>query len=97
LTPSPPKGADVLGWDKLNHGAAFAALAAAATLGFRHFLNHRLIIAAGLMAYGAGIEIAQMWVPSRSAEWGDLLADGLGVSLGLLVAGALLRQLNSRH
>lgn len=27
-----------------------------------------------------------MFIPTRSAEWADLLADGAGIALGLLLA-----------
>jgi len=32
-----------------------------------------------------------MSVPQRSGEWGDLLADGLGIACGGLLASAALR------
>jgi VanZ family protein len=85
LSPSPPRGAD-LGWDKLNHASAFAAMAFVATLGFRQHRLHRRYVALGLVAYGAAIEIAQLFVPGRSCEWGDLLADCVGIAVGMLLA-----------
>jgi VanZ family protein len=98
LTPTPPREADLFGWDKLNHASAFAAMAWAAVLGFREQRMHRRTIAIALVAYGAGIEIAQLWVPGRSCEWGDLLADSVGVAVGILLATALLRwQLHARQ
>ena len=98
LTPTPPREADLFGWDKLNHAAAFAAMAWAAVLGFREQRMARRTIALALVAYGAGIEIAQLWVPGRSCEWGDLLADSVGVAMGMLLATALLQwRLNARQ
>jgi VanZ family protein len=90
LSPSPPHGAS-LGWDKLSHAAAFAAMAFAADLGLRNLRWHRRYVALGLMVYGGAIEIAQMFVPGRSCEWGDLLADGIGIAVGMQLATVMLR------
>jgi len=38
-----------------------------------------------LRAYGALIEILQSFTTFRSADWHDLLADGLGLLLGWLI------------
>ena len=35
-----------------------------------------------VLIYGGGIEILQLYVPGRSCEWGDLLADTVGITLG---------------
>jgi len=43
-------------------------------------------IAMALLVYGALIEIGQAMVPYRTAEWGDLVADGCGIALGVLIA-----------
>ena len=91
LAPAPPEEAS-LGWDKLNHFAAFAALAVVAALGYA---RATLAVALGLLGYGALIELLQALTPSRSADWADLLADGLGIGIGLLIA-ALLTQLARR-
>ena len=42
----------------------------------------------GLLAYGGLIEILQSFTSDRMAEWADLLADGLG-----MVVGVALRRL----
>lgn len=91
LMPSPPQQAG-LGWDKLDHLAAFAALALCALLGWRGGRAARLAVLLVLMAYGAAIEVLQMLVPNRQAEWGDLLADALGIGLGALFALWWLRR-----
>lgn len=90
LTPSPSTGVD-LGWDKLNHASAFAALAFAACLGWPEMRYGRAPMLAALLAYGGAIEIIQLFVPGRSCEWGDLLADAVGISLGALLAAGVLR------
>ncbi|MGM9515965.1 VanZ family protein [Roseateles sp. DB2] len=79
LSPSPPKAAD-LGWDKLNHLSAFGLLMLLAGLAWPRRWRQAAL---GLMAYGGLIELLQTQVPGRSAEWADLLADALGLLLGL--------------
>lgn len=73
---SAPRG---LGWDKLNHAGAIAAVT------FLAFFARRPASRAGLEAFlygislGALIEILQgTMTKTRSAEWGDLLADLIG-------------------
>ncbi len=87
LTPAPPPSAD-LGWDKLNHIAAFAALAAAAFLGYGGAWRR---IAMALLGYGAMIEVLQSFTSARSSDAADLLADGLGIACGLVLAAAAVR------
>ncbi|RZA07387.1 MAG: VanZ family protein, partial [Proteobacteria bacterium] len=36
--------------------------------------------------YGGLIEVLQSLTPDRSAEWADLLADGIGLGVGWLLA-----------
>jgi len=81
LAPKPPAGVD-LGWDKLNHVAAFAVLGLLARAAWPRSGWARWALA--LLAYGALLELAQGQTPNRSAEWADLLADGAG----LLMAAA---------
>jgi VanZ family protein len=91
LVPAPPQQMD-LGWDKLNHVAAFAALGLCALLGWRSPRAARLSAMLALLAYGAAIELLQLQVPNRSAEWADLGADAIGIGLGALLALFWLRR-----
>jgi len=91
LMPAPPEQAG-LGWDKLNHLAAFGALALCAVLGWHHQRAAMLAVLGALLAYGGAIELLQSQVPNRQAEWGDLLADALGIAAGALLALAWLRR-----
>jgi len=79
-----PLGPDVpgTGWDKSNHLLGFALLA---LLGLAAFPSHARTILAGLLAYGALIEALQSLTGYRLAEWGDWIADALGVLLGWAV------------
>lgn len=67
------------GWDKSNHFLAFVVLG---WLGMRAFPGRTVAVLLGLLGYGGLIEVLQSLTPSRFAEWGDLLADGLGLLLG---------------
>lgn len=85
LMPAPPPQAD-LGWDNLNHAGAFAAMAVCAVFGWRDARTALAGVLLALLAFGAAIELLQLLVPTRSAEWGDLLADGAGIAAGALLA-----------
>ncbi len=90
FTPEPPPSAD-LGWDKLNHSSAFAAMAFAACFSFPRSLTRQCAGLACVLAYGGLIEIVQLYIPGRTGEWADLLADALGIGAGAAVALFILR------
>jgi VanZ family protein len=92
--PQPPAQM-TFGWDKLNHALAFAALALAAGLAHPHPPRLRLAAWAALLAYGALIEASQSLVPPRSAEWGDRLADAVGIGIGAAIATAVSNTANT--
>jgi VanZ family protein len=88
LTPEPPRLEGPLLWDKLDHVIAYFGLALLASLGWG--LRRSLIwVFAGVLAMGAGLEGLQALV-GRDAEWGDMLANGLGAAMGLAVAALYL-------
>lgn len=89
LTPNPPPQADT-GWDKANHGLAFFAMGMAAARAWPGAAAVRL--AAALLAYGLLIEIVQAFVPGRSADAADLVADAAGLALALAVSRLLRRR-----
>lgn len=84
------------GWDKTNHLLGFGVLA---VLGLRAWPRRALRVALGLMALGALIEGLQSLTTYRTAEWGDWLADALGLLLGaalLALATRVVRRLRRR-
>jgi len=87
LSPAPPAGIST-GWDKANHALAFATLAFCG-----HFAGARRLwlLFIALLAYGGAIELLQLYVPNRECNWHDLLADGIGILLGLTVSTAARR------
>ena len=83
-----PQLKGILGWDKLQHLAAFAILAVAAGLWVSPaFWKRRSILALLLVAitgsaYGAIDELHQHFVPGRLSSFWDWLADTLGAFFG---------------
>lgn len=71
--------------DKVGHLAAYAAL----MLWFAQIYSHvtrRLTLAGALVALGIALEFAQLFTATRTFEIADMLADGVGVAIGWLVA-----------
>lgn len=87
LAPRPPPALST-GWDKANHLLAFATLAVVAAMAYA---DAGWRIATGLLAYGGLIEVLQGFAPPRAADPADLVADGLGIAIGLLLAGGMRR------
>ena len=85
LSPAPPDGLDT-GWDKLNHASTFAVLTVVSIFAFARSQRNLWRLLVALLCYGAAIEVAQSFTPTRSAEWGDLLADLIGVAAGAMLA-----------
>ena len=77
--------------DKVEHALAFMVLSAAAV---QLFLRGKplAIIALGLLALGVAIELAQaLLTTSRMMEAGDIVADAIGVAVGVGSAWTPLR------
>jgi len=85
--------------DKLLHLVEYAAFAAVASWGLSHLMA---VAAAGRWAavigslYGATDEFHQWFVPHRSAEVADWVADTIGALLGALAAWLVLRRWRAR-
>ena len=84
LTPHPPKLAGPWIWDKLDHFTAYFGLMLLSSLAWG--LKRSLAgLCLALVALGGGLEIVQSLV-GRDGEWGDFIANDLGILLGLAVA-----------
>ena len=77
------------GWDKSNHLSAFFLLT---MLGLLAYPAKPRITMIALVAYGGMIEVLQSFTAYRFAEWGDLLADAIGVCLGGLLTATIQRR-----
>lgn len=76
------------GLDKWRHIAAYATLGISGTLAFtarRYFWP----LLAGLTAYGAVLELAQILVPYRTGSWPDFAANVAGVVIGVIAMRAI--------
>lgn len=69
-------------WDKAAHFIAFGLILWSVGVLFRRL--PRLWAAALVLASGAAVEVIQGFV-GRDADWGDLLADALGIAAALLI------------
>ena len=80
----------VSGLDKVGHFAMYAVLAlfAARASGPRPGAAFRLATIAGISALGAVDEWHQLWVPGRSTDPADWVADTIGACAGTLLAAA---------
>lgn len=85
LVPAPPK-VITTGWDKSNHALAFASLAFSSVWALWQRPRQWVWLALALVAYGIGIEIAQSFLPPREADAKDVLANSVGILIGLLLA-----------
>ncbi|MEJ2489699.1 MAG: VanZ family protein [Sulfurovaceae bacterium] len=72
-----------LGWDKLNHLAAFSVLYILFSLAFRQVSVVLKVVL--LIAYGLQIEIAQHFLPPREFSLLDVIADMLGILFGFFI------------
>lgn len=93
LAPAPPQFG-VENEDKLSHLAAYGL----ATLWFAQIytgLRQRIWLAVGVVALGIALEYAQRATGYRSFEIADMIADGLGVAIGWLLAPPRLPNLLS--
>ncbi len=71
--------------DKLVHTGAWCVIAFFATNAFV-LHRHARWLALGLLLWSLGIEFLQQYVPHRSFEWADLMANGIGVVAGVVLA-----------
>lgn len=73
-----------LGWDKLNHMAAFAVLYILVSLAFEDLsVVYRFLL---LFVFGLQIEIAQSFLPPREFSSLDVVADMVGIMFGFLIS-----------
>jgi VanZ family protein len=86
---NPPSPGPELVWDKFLHFTAYFGLAAIGTAALGGRLRAALWVGFALAAFGGILEIVQGFV-GRDAEWGDELANVLGVCAGATAAGVIL-------
>jgi VanZ family protein len=72
--------------DKIGHFIAYGEIAA---IGLLAYATAPVLVVAGVVALGAGIEIAQLYVPGRSSDIVDFMVNCLGVLAGIALARGL--------
>ena len=84
------------GYDKLIHMAMFLvwALAVLYDFGTKPFARRFLFLCIGV-AFSALTEILQIMIEGRSFDVNDVIADILGLIIGLLAGGPVVRWLSS--
>jgi VanZ family protein len=72
-------------WDKLQHFAAYLALSLLPAIAFK---DRRKGLKASLSMFLLGIllEAGQHFSPGRAVELGDVIANGIGVTAGILLS-----------
>lgn len=85
LWPKPPRVEEpfsFIGLDKLVHSAMFAVLAVLAVRARRLEGRSGWPAWVAVAAFGAFTELQQHFIPTRSMEFGDFLADSIGAAIG---------------
>ncbi len=90
ITPTPDFPADFNFADKVYHALAYAWLAALPTVGFRQ-RKAALYATGAMIVLGVALEIVQAFLPTRSCELGDMLADAVGAVSGFYL-GSLIKK-----
>lgn len=84
------------GFDKVEHLLGYALLSAYAVMLFAR-MRARALAAAGLVALGIGLEVAQgMLTASRQADIADAMVNALGVLAGMAITATPLARLLQR-
>ncbi len=83
-------------WDKFQHLLSYAAVAALGGAGFGA-TRTRLLLGLGLITLGALLEVAQIYVPGRFGEFGDGVANAIGVVAGLAAASLFMGRVRGRR
>lgn len=83
--------------DKIQHILAFGSLAGCALLSAGSGQAAWLRVLAAMLAFGVFIEAVQAFLPTRSADWRDVVADAMGAGAGILAVMALRRALQGFH
>jgi VanZ family protein len=77
--------------DKIQHLLAFGSLAACALLSGTADRRTAILVMAAMLGFGVFIELVQAFLPTRTADWQDVVADMLGAGLGVLAVATARR------
>ncbi|SFV60711.1 hypothetical protein MNB_SM-5-438 [hydrothermal vent metagenome] len=68
-------------WDKANHFIAFMTLFVLLSLAYKHLSLVRRVVL--LLLFGLQIEIVQYFIPGRDFSLLDVVADSVGIAIGI--------------
>ena len=74
-------------WDKANHFMAFMTLYVTLSLGYPKLEVVKKVLI--LLVFGIQIECVQYFLPNREFSLLDVVADGVGIIMGMIVAKGL--------
>ncbi len=89
--PSLPRAWNVPGIDKVVHAVLFGVMALLAVRAMATRGRAWFVVFVGTAAFGAFTEGQQYFIPSRSMELGDFLADTAGAAIALALFVTLAR------
>ena len=92
LLPQPPKPIDVRNIDKLYHLVAFALMSFIFKVAFNKIESSSVVLFSSLL--GVGIEVTQYFIPGRGFSVADMVADCVGVLIGLFIALCFIKQVS---
>jgi VanZ family protein len=69
--------------DKLNHASAFSLLSILYILSYSYYSLKKVVLT--LLGYGILIEVTQAFLPTRSSSIEDIVADLVGILLGIFL------------
>lgn len=95
LTPRIEIPYEVSGADKLAHGLAYAWLAILPFFGFAR-IGAAFTGAFLMVPLGIGLEFAERYVPGRDFSIADMIADSVGVVLGIVLARCVKKRSHFR-
>ncbi len=70
-------------WDKANHFLAFMTLYILLSFAYKKLTTSAKIVL--LLAFGMQIEIVQSFIPGRDFSGFDVVADSVGIAIGIVV------------
>jgi VanZ family protein len=97
-TPGDNLPSSIAGMDKICHAGAYGVLAFTCIFALQPSIAGKSFLAPGIgiilfcFLYGVSDEFHQSFIPGRSPEWQDLVADAVGSTLVVLVWWLLLRR-----
>lgn len=82
--------------DALDNFLLFVPLGLALAICFQRLRGRLVAAALAILTLGLGIQVIQLYLPSRTASLSDVLWNGMGLLAGLLVASAVRQWLGKR-